>query len=227
MTKKVLFIEYCADDFLGGTVNMDPLTELVYRRICDMIYSTNDDLLDNDSLQYSTKAGAKWKKIRQELIEVHKKIYVENGRIRQRKCTEKIEKSRKNIEQKSEAGKASSEVRKSLKENKTTSTAVGTPVGTAVPTNQKPNNQLKKNIAKPAGKKPPDPNPENPVWFEGGVIRLRKRDYEHWLNRYSGSNDQFHNWLANRDDWYAEQSPEIRKNWFIATSNALQKLEYA
>ncbi len=86
--QKVLFVEYCADDFLGGTVNMEPLTELVYRRICDMIYSTNDDLLDNESLQYSTKSGTKWKKIRQELIDLNK-IYIHNGRIRNKKCIEK------------------------------------------------------------------------------------------------------------------------------------------
>lgn len=141
---KVLFVEYCAKDILDGTIQMDPLTELVYRRLLDMIYSTNDQLLDNDALQYATKAGSKWKKIRSELIEVHGKIYIEDGYIRNVKCSEKLAKSRKNIEQKSAAGKASSEARKSLENNKTTSTAVETAEPTSEVTNQEPKNSIDK-----------------------------------------------------------------------------------
>lgn len=145
---KVLFVEYCAKDYLDGTLNMEPLTELAYRRITDMITSTNDKLLDNNTLKYSTKTGNKWKKIRQELIDMGK-IYIEGGYIRNKKCTEKLQKSRHQIEQKSIAGKASAEARKSLENNKTGSTAVATPVPTAEPTNQKPNNQSSKyNIIK-------------------------------------------------------------------------------
>lgn len=140
--QKILFVQYCAKDFLDGTLNMDALTELAYRRICDMIYSSNDELLDNDSLQYATKTGSKWKAIRKELIEVHKKLYVENGFLRNVKCTKEIEKSRKNIEQKSEAGQASADKRKSLKDIETTPTAVSTPVPTAVPTNRKPKTKI-------------------------------------------------------------------------------------
>lgn len=110
---KVLFVEWCAADALGGTQNMEPLTELAYRRIIDMIYSSNDNLLDDDKvLQYSTKTGTKWKAIKQALIEVHQKIYIEDGKIRHRKCTEKLEKSRKNIEQKRVAQAAMIEARK-------------------------------------------------------------------------------------------------------------------
>ena len=140
--QKILFVQYCAKDFLDGTQNMDAITELAYRRICDMIYSTNDNLLDNDSLQYATKTGAKWKRIRKELIEIHKKIFIENGFIRNVKCTEKIEDSRKNIEQKRVAGIKSSEIRKSLKDIESTPTAVGTAAPTAVPTNRKPKTKI-------------------------------------------------------------------------------------
>lgn len=149
---KVLFVEHCADDFLGGTANMDAMTELAYRRICDLIYSTNDKLMDNDSLQYATKTGSKWKKIRKELIEVYGKIYVEDGFIRQKTCQEKIEKARKNIEQKALAGNASAEARKALKNNDTPSTAVETPVNTPVPTSV-PTNQEPKNPNKEKDKK--------------------------------------------------------------------------
>src|SRR3954452_20721548 len=112
MSDKILVIEWCAKDALDGTSQMAPLTELAYRRILDMIYSTNDQLLDDDSvLQYSTKTGSKWKAIKKELIEVHKKITIEDGRIRHHVCTEKLAKSQRQIDQKSEAGKASAEAR--------------------------------------------------------------------------------------------------------------------
>lgn len=68
---KVLFVEWCAADALGGTLQMDPLTELAYRRILDMIYATDDNLMDDDAvLQYSTKAGKKWKAIKLSLIHI-------------------------------------------------------------------------------------------------------------------------------------------------------------
>lgn len=143
----VLFVEYCAKDFIDGVQQLDPFTELAYRRICDLIYVTNGKLIDDDKvLFYSTKMGPKWKGIKHDLIHIHKKIYVENGYIQNATCTEKLEKSRKNIRQKAEAGNASAEKRKSLKNNKTGSTGVPTAdptaVPTGVPTNQRPNNQI-------------------------------------------------------------------------------------
>jgi len=155
---KILFVQYCADDMLGGTLDLEPLTELAYRRICDMIYKTNDNLLDNDAaLEYSTKTGKHWKKIKTQLIIDHEKIYVEHGRIRQRVCSEKLEDSRANIEQKSRAGKASAENRKSLENNDTGSTAVITAVPTAVPTNQEP---ITKSHSTPFPPQAVDKNPE-------------------------------------------------------------------
>ena len=42
--KKPLSIQYCAADFLAGTVTLSPLAELAYRRICDLIYNCGDRL---------------------------------------------------------------------------------------------------------------------------------------------------------------------------------------
>lgn len=141
---KVLFVEYCADDVLGGTANMDAMTELAYRRILDLIYSTNDRLLDNDSLQYATKTGNKWKKIRKDLIEVFGKIYIEDGYIRNKRCSEKLQKSRNNIEQKKIAGKASAKTGKSLKNIQPPRTDVPEAVATDSRTNQEPKNPIEK-----------------------------------------------------------------------------------
>lgn len=149
----ILFVEWCAKDALDGMNQMSPMTELAYRRIIDMIYATNDQLFDDDKvLQYSTKTGVKWKAIKKELLEIHRKIFVEDGKIRVKVCTEKLEKSRVKIAQSSNAGKSSAEKRKALKEKETGSTGVEIPfdentskTSTGGSTNHLTNNQERKN----------------------------------------------------------------------------------
>ena len=128
MSDKPLFIQYCAKDFLTGTTNLSVWEELAYRRVIDMIYETNDRLDDNDKkLGWSTKCGSRWPKIKAVLIEKGK-IEIVDGRITNARCRKELEKVEKKIHQKAEAGKASAEARKSLKNNNTMSTAVATDV---------------------------------------------------------------------------------------------------
>lgn len=60
--------------------------------------------------------------------------------------------------------------------------------------------------------------------FNGKVIRLNAKDYKELEDMYGGNYDQFYDCLASRDDWYAEQPPEKRKNWFIATRKYFENL---
>lgn len=124
--KNGLFVEYCAKDFLDGTHTLDAWEELAYRRIVDMIYDTNDKLADDDrKLAWMTKTGSRWKRIKPALIEAGK-IEVLDGRITNPRCRSELEKSARKIAQKSAAGTASAEARKTLKDNETSSTAVAT-----------------------------------------------------------------------------------------------------
>lgn len=143
---KVLFVEWCAKEALEGTQLLEPMEELAYRRVLDFIYSTNDQLPDDDKrLARLTKTGRQWKAIKQTLI-AFGKIEVKNGFLTNKKCTSKIELAKKNIAQKKAAGEASARKRNALKNNETGSTAVATddqtPDNTAAPaaeaTNQKP-----------------------------------------------------------------------------------------
>lgn len=140
--RKPLFVQYCADDMLGGTLTLTPEQELAYRRICDMIYSTGGQLIDNPkSLAIATKLGNRWAKVRQELLDLGK-IEVRDGMIWHERCAEELEKARVNIAQKSRAGKASREMlnigAKPLIPLERGATAVATAVPTAAPTNRKP-----------------------------------------------------------------------------------------
>lgn len=208
---KVLFVEWCAKDALDGTLQMDPLAELAYRRIIDMIYASDDTLRDDDAmLQYATKTGAKWKAVKKKLVEDYKKISIENGYIKQSTCTEKLEKSRENIRQKSWAGKASAEARKSLKDIEPDPTAVPTPVitavPTAVPTNQEPNTSLSKEEAAK-------------LVFKGRVLRLNRKSWEAWKAEFALSEESMLSLCQKRDNFLQTLPAEDsrRKRWWMPT----------
>lgn len=127
---KPIHIDWIAKNALDGTMQLGPWEELAYRRIIDMIYASDDNLLDNDeSLKWSTKTGAKWPKIKQSLIALNK-IQIVSGRITNAVCREKLSEARVRITSARNAGYASSDARKSQKNNKTAPTDVGGSVGT-------------------------------------------------------------------------------------------------
>lgn len=158
---KPLYIDWYPQAALDGMNQLSALEELAYRRILDMIFVTDDNLIDDDKvLSWSTKTGKAWKKVKAKLIALGK-IEVKEGKIRNRKAGLSLSQSRHRIEQKSVAGKASATARhggdKPRKNKDTGSTAVNTDVGspvtmdvqtpdtTAAPTAEPTNYQLSNN----------------------------------------------------------------------------------
>jgi len=134
---KVLFVDYCAKDFLNGTQTLGPWEELAYRRICDMIYVTEDKLPDDDkNLRWQTKVGNRWPRVKKVLIAAGKISVTEDGRITNDRCQETLENSLRKIAQKSGAGTASADARKQLKMQEIEATDVGVAVATAGATTQ-------------------------------------------------------------------------------------------
>jgi uncharacterized protein YdaU (DUF1376 family) len=89
------YVGYSADDFIDGTWLLTPWAELAYRRICDFIYRTGDQLPDDDAImRVITKAGGRWKRVKAELVAAGK-IIIEAGRISNRRCRTEIEKALK------------------------------------------------------------------------------------------------------------------------------------
>jgi uncharacterized protein YdaU (DUF1376 family) len=174
MSKKSrpLFIDWCAEDALKGTEILEPLEELAYRRIIDLIYATNDELLDDEKrLSRMTKTGKKWKSIRENLISL-RKISIENGKIRNEKCSNELIAARSRIEQSSHAGKISAEKRKALKNKETYSTDVDAPLlhpyqptttHHPLPTNNPNNKHLNSSSARV-----PEPSDQGVGVFENG-----------------------------------------------------------
>jgi len=133
------WVRWRPKDALDGMAPLSPLEELAYRRILDLIFTSNDRLLDDDrALAWMTKTLRSWAKVKARLIELGK-IMVEGGYIRNQRATEACIESRSFIAQKSAAGQCSAEKRKALRNKQTTPTDVATPddtdVGTDEPTN--------------------------------------------------------------------------------------------
>lgn len=130
---KPIWVKWCPKDALDGTMSLDPWAELAYRRLLDMIYSTGDNLPDDDRrMGWATKTGGRWPKIKRALIEAGK-IEIIEGRITNARCRETLEEAARFFEQKSVAGKASAARRKSLKRKETGSTDVATHVAAHAP----------------------------------------------------------------------------------------------
>lgn len=73
----------------------------------------------------------------------------------------------------------------------------------------------------------PRDDPNSPKYdmmvYDGGVIKLRQKDFDAWLKRSGLDEKYFWDWLTNRDDWYQSDGQAHKKNWFISTSNAITK----
>ena len=145
-----LFVSYCAKDFLDGTQLLDPWEELAYRRICDMIYATNDRLPDDDrKLAWMTKVGRRWPAIKATLTGGERpKLIVVDGRITNIRCQEALGTAAQSIAQKGRAGAASAATGKSLKNLKQHRTADRSPVRTADRTELRTNLESTKPLEK-------------------------------------------------------------------------------
>jgi uncharacterized protein YdaU (DUF1376 family) len=97
MTRKPIKIDYSPSDFLGGTILLEPLEELAYRRLCDLIYVNGGFVPDDDRLPTLLKVGKRWNRIK-ERLEILGKLSIESGKITNARCTTEIAKKKSLIE---------------------------------------------------------------------------------------------------------------------------------
>ncbi|WP_044561483.1 DUF1376 domain-containing protein [Azospirillum sp. B4] len=110
--EKALFIMRCPKDELARTEFMDPMVELVWRRLQDHIYATGDRVPDRDSeVARVTKAGNRWRRIKAELID-RGLIEVLDGRVTNGRCRDELARVAKSLAGKSAGGRASGQSRK-------------------------------------------------------------------------------------------------------------------
>lgn len=120
----IIFVDWEPKAALDGMIQLDLYEELAYRRIIDLIYTTGNNLIDDDKkMGWMTKVGKRWLKIKPVLL-ADGKIYIEGGRIRNKKCDFKCEQIEQKKSQCSGAGKLGAESRKALKDKETPPTPV-------------------------------------------------------------------------------------------------------
>ena len=129
--KKIVYVKYFADDMLQGCALLTGMAELVYRRICDHIYTSENKLIDDETtwkvlifkfekivgelnktdetrFYPNTKEGIKI--IKKELLQKNK-IFIEDGFIRNKGCDKWLEEAKSFSEAKSNAGKKGAQAR--------------------------------------------------------------------------------------------------------------------
>ena len=129
--KKIVYVKYFADDMLQGCALLTGMAELVYRRICDHIYTSENKLIDDETtwkvlifkfekivgelnktdetrFYPNTKEGIKL--IKNELLQKNK-IFIEDGFIRNKGCDKWLEEAKSFSEAKSNAGKKGAKAR--------------------------------------------------------------------------------------------------------------------
>lgn len=60
--------------------------------------------------------------------------------------------------------------------------------------------------------------------FRGSVIKITMKDWDTWEAKFFNSNyEKMYKYMDSRDNWLAEQSVKIQKNWFMSTKSDLEK----
>ena len=110
----MIFIQYCPDDMLNGCRLLSGPAELVYRRICDYIYTSNNNLYDEDTTWNVLVEKFNWdpQQIKDELIRKNK-IYIDDNIIKNGGCDKAIDKALHNHETAILKGKKGAEAKRS------------------------------------------------------------------------------------------------------------------
>lgn len=87
MSKRLFWVKYSAEDFLGGVETLSVAEELAYRRICDLIYKIGGPvMLDDRKLAGFTKLGPHWRRVKAALIKAGKLFETPDGGLMNRRC---------------------------------------------------------------------------------------------------------------------------------------------
>lgn len=93
MSGDVIAVSYTAKDFLEGVHLLDAWEELAYRRICDLIYYTRDQLPNDDrKLAVATKTGRRWKRVKAALLASEKIFVTDDGKVSNKRCRRELRK---------------------------------------------------------------------------------------------------------------------------------------
>jgi len=205
----------CGADFIHGTMKLSLEEKGAYSLCLDLIYDRGGPIPDDERwlagvCNVSTR---KWRSLRDRLIELGKLRLVDGHLTNDRAESEIVStetQSRKLSESGAKGGRTRAENEAKAKENNDLGEA-----------GLKHIREEKRREEKEGSNRA---SAASGYEFEGRVIRLKKADYRQWEKAYSLLD--LRAVLQSRDDWLATEADEnLRRKWFIPTSNYLAKLQ--
>tara|TARA_X000001388_G_scaffold61198_1_gene46695 strand:+ start:492 stop:1313 length:822 start_codon:yes stop_codon:yes gene_type:complete len=108
----MIFVKWFPDDILNGCSLLTWQSELVYYRLINYIYTSDNNLFDDDTTWQvlTSKFNGNYAPIKDELIK-KKKIYIQDGKIKNKGCDKWLLEAKTNFEINSERGKKGADAR--------------------------------------------------------------------------------------------------------------------
>ncbi len=218
--------------FRSATRHLTPYQDGLYRRLIDEYMTTREPIPNNDTaLAGICRIGVSEFVLHAEILKAF--FLVKGDLLYHNFCNAQLDiqdiKTKKRSEIGKHAAKKRWEINETEQEDKCIMHASRMPEamhGDATGqdrTGQDKERAAQKSVSENAKLTPE--GPENPLWFSGKIIRLNKRDYKNWLTIYPGTDEQFHKYLDDRDEWLFSEAPEKRKNWFMSTGRHIASLK--
>ena len=226
--KKIIFVKWFPDDYITGCELLSWQSELVYSRIINRVYNTTNKLYDEDItwniLVQKIEKYADITKIKEELLRKDK-IYISEGKIKNKSCDKYLKETEEFQENASERGRKGAEGRWNKDKNASSNASSNAQaMGNHKPqaTNHKPLNY--KTIMETWNRIVPTShiqqmNDTRKKLFQSRFKTFFKESYEEWekfLNRISKISFL---WGSNDRQWKADF------NWVLNENNLLKILE--
>lgn len=224
---------------LNGMMELDLQERGAYNTILDLIYSRDGDLPDDDRfiagwLRVDVRV---WKRIKATLID-RGKLFIKDGMLRNERADDEVLRALSRVASAKDAGIASARSKrdkfepKSQQNNHLTPTGAGTGVGTVVSTIHNHNQNNPPTPHDDPSKIPDrkeqgeDKSINRNYAFAGRTVRLNQADLDQWAVTFSGIPDLVAE-LTAIDAWWQGQDDPRPKNWFLRTSQMLNRKHQA
>lgn len=199
--------------FKADTMHLNDDQELIYRRLIDFYMETGGGIPDNDqALANIARVSIERWAANADVIRAF--FTKATGKLQLKRCDGILA---------NQAERRKSHVERGKKGGRPKANKINEPKATAKQTvTTLHNTTVEKKESKSVST---ERRPKESYWWAAEVIRLDKPDYLAWLTLYGGTDDQFTDWLNDRDRWFVEKAtPQARTNWFISTRKAIEKL---
>lgn len=224
------YVQMYVSDWIGGCASLPPSAEWVYLQIClynwDKVKEVPKDEIDLILMREPNHK--KWLSL---LIKLTKVKVRKNGSLYVDRALAEGKRSLELWKKKSEGGKTKQKTKADKNDKKQGYTKQSSLDSSKTDGNSpplepepEPEPEVKDRECKEdrESNTPPKSPTAKKYKFEGGIIRLKKDDFDLWKKRFHAIPDIVSE-LHGLDDWLGRQDGQAKKDWFVRVSAALNK----